>query len=342
MRNKSAQITIFIIIGIVLLALSATIFYLVNTLSKEQINQAKQENYVPEMTAVKSYTENCLEKTTKEGIYYNFLHGGFFRPNFITSYDTWKIPYYFYLEEDIHPLKERIELDLSNYTENYLRECLDHYKSFKNIQIDSGKVEIKTSILEGKVKVNLKMPLEVTSGKQSQQVNNFEANLNLDINRVINILNQFNMEQEKKPNEVMLTYLTEDSITKGYKFNLIFQKDQVIYLLKFSDIIIQQKPLQVQFSSKYDWYGEMNQLVDLKPIGRVKATVGEEFNYLLNATEKNLRFDTDSELFSIEKGGKISFTPAPTAVGTHTILVNAFNENSSDQELMILLVQKKE
>ncbi len=77
-RNKKSQVTIFAIIGIVLILLAGFFFYL-NTFSKKKITtdeSTEAEKAVFSTQPIQAYVKQCLEKTTKDGLMLLGRQGG--------------------------------------------------------------------------------------------------------------------------------------------------------------------------------------------------------------------------------------------------------------------------
>jgi hypothetical protein len=80
--NRKAQITVFMIVGIILLFSTALLFYI-----RGQIVEGIPEEFVPtveevplEAQPIKIFVEDCLQQITKEGIQLMGAHGGYIDP----------------------------------------------------------------------------------------------------------------------------------------------------------------------------------------------------------------------------------------------------------------------
>ena len=229
--KKRGQVTVFIIVGIIILAISAGTFFIVKKVTAEKLEVGKEAAIPMGAEGVKSYIENCLENTAEEAIHYNFLTGGIYLPTFITFYEEWTIPYYFYLGEDAHPLKEQVEDGISRYVEDNLAICLRNFKSFAGLAVKAEVPEVKTVIQKKKVEVTLKMPVEIRSGEQIKKWDIFTITLNVPLAKVLAVVEEQMVNQLTEPNEVLLTSWVDDAEEQEYKLNTLYRSDEVIYLL---------------------------------------------------------------------------------------------------------------
>ncbi|MBI1969946.1 hypothetical protein HYS48_04595, partial [Candidatus Woesearchaeota archaeon] len=72
MREKRGQITVFIIIGIFLLAAVAVFLYLKQDRTGLEIEQAIPEEFMP----IKHFVEECIQKYAQQGILLMGVQGG--------------------------------------------------------------------------------------------------------------------------------------------------------------------------------------------------------------------------------------------------------------------------
>lgn len=312
-------------------------FFLTSTVIKESLSQTKATT-TDDTAAIKSFVDNCLKQTLEGGIGAISLNGGFYMPTRVTFYENWEVPYYFYLGDDLHPNTETVEKSLEYYIYDNLQQCVGDFKLFFGIKVERGDALPEVTITEKSVKAKVEMPLKVSVGDTQTELNTFEAEVKVPLQKVITVIEKISENQALEPNEVMLDYLMKDSIQNGYKFELHHQNDEVITALIFDDVKLKGQPLQVQYASKYDWFSELDKEIDLQPLGEQFAIVGEEFTYQLNATGANLTYGSNSELIHINKNGLITFTPKKEDAGTHYLWIGVGNGTEEDAELMTLIV----
>lgn len=111
LSKKRGQVTIFLIVSILILITASLIFY-TNSISFEKEQSITYFEFEP----LRQYIERCIENTGKDGVLFVGLHGGYFNlPKYSTKDYLTKTAYYFYIDKDVMPSKNKIEEELSNY-----------------------------------------------------------------------------------------------------------------------------------------------------------------------------------------------------------------------------------
>ena len=186
-RGKKGQVTIFIIIAIVIVALVVLFFAFRGDIQKKTIPAFVEP--------IENSFLFCLEETTLTGISLLELSGGNleeidFEPgseympfsshlNFVGN----EIPYWFYISgnniprENIPSVSE-MESQLENYVEENIQGCgfEDFYD--QNYEFEKGFAEAKININDNSVIVDLDMDLSVLKGEDSFVVKDHSININ--------------------------------------------------------------------------------------------------------------------------------------------------------------------
>jgi len=172
--NKKGQVTIFIILGIIIIMIAFTLSYLNNENFRENFRGiAFKSIVVPEQAqGVTNYVSGCIEDIAREGIELIGMQGGYVElPNYISNNPELylnvaglKIPYWLYGEDSITeiPELEDIETDLENYiVERMNSECnLESYK--EQGYVFSGDYDVLIDINEKNVNIVLDSKFGVT------------------------------------------------------------------------------------------------------------------------------------------------------------------------------------
>ena len=163
LKSKKGQVTIFVIIGIVILFAFAGFLYITKTVAKDELTTEGEpiiasvpQNFKP----IQEYTENCLAQIGERGLLLLGQQGGYIYPDVVGKYsaadpaeadgvdlEPLKVPYWHYnvvsnLENDIsysslqpklyakEDPEMSIEAQLSRFAEENLNNCLENYNSF--------------------------------------------------------------------------------------------------------------------------------------------------------------------------------------------------------------------
>jgi len=344
---KEGQVSIFIIIGILVLAV-----ILIVTISKNgtfsDLSKKSDLSGIPkegvkqtyDASSIKTFVAECLKTTTLQGIQYNFATGGYNAPPVLSAVkNDFPIPYYWYNGYDVSPKKEDYEKQLNVYVQENIRLCLD-FSAFEGITIkEKGEPSAFSEIKEGVVNVALNFPIVIIEDPSEQDIQEFQASIELNVAKVIVAIQTLMEQQEKSPNTIQFTNLLSTAYQDHFKVKPVFEKDTVFYYLSFDDLLINGKPLEVTYAAKYDWQDTLKNPVDIRPVDVQFAKVGEKYSYTLAATGSGLQFSADTNLFSVNSVGEIMFTPSEDVKGAYVIPIHAENSQGTDDENMVLVIQ---
>ena len=151
-KMKKAQVSQFILIGIVLLLTILMINYIQETNLLFRPSITLPTNVQP----VSQFIEECIEDKGTEALIIAGQQAGYINlPDFIAfnpaayiPYGGMKLPYWYYDGRNIIPSLEDIEEELSSYLDNSILDCIDDLNAFKNeFDIDIAKQPETTTII---------------------------------------------------------------------------------------------------------------------------------------------------------------------------------------------------
>src|SRR3989339_92951 len=134
--KKRGQLTIFIIIGIVFLAI-ITLFFILNKDLIPLTNDADINN-------VFLFQENCMNQIDVQTIFKISMQGGYY--DIPKQSILYGIPYYGLNGKNIMPTKEEIEKEISKAVNNQLVSCTNNFTQFNNLKITSQEIITKVEI----------------------------------------------------------------------------------------------------------------------------------------------------------------------------------------------------
>ena len=206
MKNKSGQVTIFIIIAILLVAGVVAYFFLRGSLIKTPI----PENVQPIYTSFLS----CLEDDTSTGISILQSQGGhIFLPEFEpgSRYMPFSsqlnflgnpIPYWYYvsgnnIQKEQVPTKKNMEQQLGTFIEDRINNCnFDSYYE-QGFEISLSEPVAKATIKDNEVKVNLNVNLNVVRGEEDILIGNHKITVKSKLGSLYDSAKKIYNEQQK-------------------------------------------------------------------------------------------------------------------------------------------------
>ncbi|MBI3032459.1 hypothetical protein HYY69_03210 [Candidatus Woesearchaeota archaeon] len=224
-KRKKGQITLFIILGlIILLVVSLTLY-----LKGEQITAkfdpelGKKVLIDQDITPLQQYIESCLTQVADPLVKEIANSGGMFEPVVYRYYQQQKVNY-LCLDaatkenhcENTFLTQQDIEKELSNNINKKLDACIDLnlFKS-QGFSIETEEKNTEVTIKDYEISIVLKYPLILKKDNLELQAETFSSTLNLDLGRLIKISNL-----------IVNSELQEGSF------------DQIEFMKKHSDILI--------------------------------------------------------------------------------------------------------
>lgn len=209
-HNKKGQVTIFIIVGVVLVIIAGLALILLNndnSISEDAFTSIPpvRDEYKP----IQSFTEKCISEISFQGLDLLGLHGGYIDPLdsdtvgfqmkedmenpyssdgvYLTeSMDTF-IPYWYYnsgnsnddiiVSDSLAPSLDQSALYLSKYVDDNIIECLNDYSEFleRGIEVtieSQPSSEVLFTDTETLIKTKIKLSVERTDGSV-EEINEF-------------------------------------------------------------------------------------------------------------------------------------------------------------------------
>jgi len=154
MNKRNVQVTLFIILGLVILISIA--FIVTITLSRMEINGASTATDDP-VKPLEMYVSSCIEHTAQNAILDNSYTGGYLvLPAESTTALDVDVPFYLYDGTDLKPNDDRIASEIADYIDDNIDICLDNFAAFAgqgiNITADAPVTSATLSIHQLMVK----------------------------------------------------------------------------------------------------------------------------------------------------------------------------------------------
>lgn len=202
-EGKRGQITIFIIIGLILLV-SASIVIYVTTVKKIEV--VDEVVVPPEVKPVYDYVTNCLIEIGSQGLLFIGTQGGYIdlNPERVDTRDitltpsayikmdptnTFKLPHWFYDGEDRTPTLEFMQKELADYVNSQLQSCLNNFDDFRPaFEVTELRSPRLTSVLTDKdVVLRLDYPIEIKQGDKTTEHSEFIAHIPVRLKKMWNL-----------------------------------------------------------------------------------------------------------------------------------------------------------
>jgi hypothetical protein len=339
MLKKKGQITIFIILGIVIIVTVSLVFFLNQPKLEEDI--IIDQNIVP----IKSFVESCIDQIGQNALYFTALQGGYYKTKSPKeAYSFIEIPVYWDINKASVPSIETIETEILDYIKNNLQDCLNNFSVFKEqgFDISKGKISGDAMIAQRDVTFNIEYPITVTKADSTTQLTQFLVRTNLNYNEKYQYATQIMEEQIKIPDSIPLGFITNLAYENNFIFETInLDENTVLFTLIFNqDTNNKGQPFIYSFINKYNWTGlGFAKTVNIESIPTFTINEFGLFTYKVKATGDNITFTDYTDLFDIHpKTGEIIFDISDIPNGERNILIKAEDDKGNKDFEYIRLI----
>ena len=210
MKKRKAQLTIFIIITILIIAAAALFFTLRGNLN------LPGKPASPETSEIQNFVQECLDESLEEVVFRIGEYGGYYFPQKIST-PVLEIPYYIKEGKNLMPSKEQIQEQISRGIERELFFCINNFASFPEYEITKGKITPPEVVIEPeRVLVELNYPLTIIKGDSKSKIEDFNSEVPVRFGIVYDAAAEFVSESLKSHEGVCISCLFDISKENGF------------------------------------------------------------------------------------------------------------------------------
>ena len=202
--KKKAQITIFLLLGLVVLGFFVFLAYFISEFSRATEVETR------DIDTLKTYVEGCIKHTGSYGLFKIGRQGGYITPpekTYIRSYAT--LSYAFSEHKNTLPDLDFIEKELENYIDNNLPACLNDFEEFKNqgLTVEPKHITTDVKFTTTDVILDVHYPLKVIEGNKKTKISDFKLHVPVRIRRIHEISDDIAERKILNPEYIDLTFL---------------------------------------------------------------------------------------------------------------------------------------
>ncbi len=251
--SKRAQITAFVIIAIVIIAVISIVIYFNKTQSKTKLESVFSKLEIKtEASKVQYSILECLEETSKDSLAVIGIQGGYYnKPE--KSFDLgWAfIPYYYYEGVFSMPTIEKIEQELSSYINDNIKTCIENlqYDEFNIIYSIS---ETKSLIGEKDVsfETDLTMNFKKSDLSSEFELNKYPVKFESALSDILEVASYITESHKEDPDMCISCVLDMAEERNLYVYMIDFG-DETTTLIVISENYTSSDPYVFEFLNKY-------------------------------------------------------------------------------------------
>jgi len=277
--DKHAQITVFIIIGILLVAAIAA--FLTSNVSLNS-NNKNNMNY-GETRPIYNFVQDCIKETGENAVYQIGKTGGYVitpEPMLLFNeesdegvaiylYDAGKkfsnqnalvpsvpsaAPYEEIVleKENLMPTKEVIEKQLALYMDSFLYYCVSDFSDFSDFNITQGKIKTTAKIEKNKVVFDVSYPLSISKESRTYEFNEFNGEVFVRLNQTYSLIQELMDAQMKKPDAICMSCIYDLSTKYDLKVKMMDAQGGIIFVVLDEKSKINNQDYLFYFANKYN------------------------------------------------------------------------------------------
>jgi hypothetical protein len=309
---KRGQVTVFIILGVLIIFSAALAFFLMNLSTPEN-------NSIPDNTQIEFFIQECLDKAGENSLKKTFSHGGYYKPlqkgllNFYQDNELFSVPSYFESEKSSLISLNQFKQEISRGAEKELLVCLEDFSPFteKGILIQAGSPKIRVDFSNEEAIFLLEYPLTITTKKQEIAVSTFSTKIPVEFKTHYTILKDFLKEQETSPKEFLVGGLSYGLIDSDAHLEISdSEKEEGVVMISLK---IPPNEIPLNFLLNFD-YGSVENLNATESESNFSLIFDSDWTITtsgihkkqIEATGDGLVYSLDTEDFSISQTGEIT------------------------------------
>jgi hypothetical protein len=197
--QKRGQVTLFIILGVVILITAAGILLIIHQTREAAL--APTQNVLPEQSNIQTFTQSCLDQTSKDSIDLLAANGGFLPlPQHITvQYTEDQTITLIYLKRaSLIPTLINIQNDIENYINQNLRYCLDDFAIYQEQgwTVAISNVTTKASLNDDETIITSNFPAKLERGNVTITLSQSITRLQISIPKILREMQKITGEEQ--------------------------------------------------------------------------------------------------------------------------------------------------
>ncbi|MFO8016723.1 MAG: hypothetical protein R6U32_06465 [Candidatus Woesearchaeota archaeon] len=251
MSPKRGQVTIFIIIGIVILVLISLIFFLRGE-SAEELEEEAERAQELDVSSVRLFTKGCMDQTLEDAFYILGYHGGYiYLPVTNLGLGDYNTSYGYYEGESRLASLDQMKQEIRRYFMFNMGQCTNDFQSFPQYEINESVGTINISFAEDKTLFDISYPLAIREGDSLTEISDFHIEMDVRLRLIHDIAEKFvNSSLKEGPHLVNLDYIRSLK-DDGIDVRTISKPDNnIVYIIKDPDSRVKEEAYVFTFASK--------------------------------------------------------------------------------------------
>jgi len=321
MRSK-AQITLFIIAGIIVLLVVGLVFMLINRTTDTDVDVID-----PEMVHVTGFVAGCLDEAAKPGVKLLGAQGGhIILPDDYVSAVQLDVAYGYYNGNMTLAGREEMEREIAGYVDAALLQCVGNFSDFPGKDISFELPDTEAEIAEQKIMLRTDFPVEI----DGRIVRKFSTEVPIALGRIHDVAVDVIENIETDPGWIDLSYLSR---FEGVKVNMVpHSEDTLLYFL------LDDRDYLFIFASKF----QLNRDPVLNMADEFELPDGEPWLYKAECVDPDndpVVVEDDTAMLETLEDGSILSTPEIPGEYNVTFTCSDDHYNRAEKTVLIRVLE---
>lgn len=250
--QKRGQLTLFIVLGIVLLILIAIMIYYRSSIT-ETVNKnilQKQLTVPADVQKVQDHVQGCVNDMSVIMLYQLGSQGGLLNPsaqNGIVT-DNFAIAYGYNAGKSTLPTLVDFRRDFSNFMNSFLPQCLG-IADFGKLNVKGTKPSTSVDFLDDRVKVSVDYPIKVSEGETVYTLkDSYDLQYPLRVKLLHDVGDSIVKRTASDPKNIDVSYL----LTLGVKVDIYpYDNKTFVYSLEDTQSVYRNASYVYRFAVRY-------------------------------------------------------------------------------------------
>jgi hypothetical protein len=240
---KRGQVSVFVIVGIVIIGL-VLFFFLFRS-------ELEVDNVSGEVRPLYDFVQECVDSTAQDGLEFIGESGGYFDSPELSNIVG--VAYHYHGRESYLPEKGDIANELEKYMNTMLFFCTRNFVDFPDYEVEQSKVRSEVEILGEKVVVKVIYPLSIKKGDDGYSLRNFESEVGVRLGVIYEVMEELMEEQLDERENICISCIGRLAEEKELLIDMHAKgNDEVTFFVIDQKSIVNEEPYIFRFVNSYD------------------------------------------------------------------------------------------
>lgn len=228
LRSRAGQVTLFVIIGIVIVV-GVLLFFVLR-------DDGASANVPLDMVDIKAFVDSCIEGAVYNNSYLIGENGGYIDVPDEIAGEMGGV-YYFYRGRMFMPDMDKIKEELIKGVERDVLSCVGDFENFAPKEVREGDIEIDVEILDDEILYDVKYPLVVRVGEDISRFSDFgQYSVKVGLGSIYLVVEKLIRERSYEPGRICASCFADAAVNNDLAIDLYrINENYSVFLFRDSE-----------------------------------------------------------------------------------------------------------